>query len=278
MDCRKWIDRYSIDCRLKYNSVNTQENYISQVRSFLFYFEKIYREPKEIPTERIKLWILSKDSINTRNHRLCAVKSFYEITVGMPMKIEKIPFGKKDKKLPIVLSQAEIQRMFDICNNLKHRVILTLLYSCGLRVSELLNLEWSHIDRYRMIINIIQAKGKKDRQVMLPQVIIPMLAQYYKEYRPIKFVLNGQCGAIQYSDRSVGQAIKQLALKAGINKRVYTHLLRHCSFTHLVEQGIDINIIQKLAGHNSVKTTMMYCHISNNIISNIPSPINQIRF
>ena len=85
MDCRKWIERYSIDCRLKYNSVNTQDNYISQVRTFLFYFEKMYREPKEIPTERIKLWILSKDSINTRNHRLCAVKSFYEITVGMPV-------------------------------------------------------------------------------------------------------------------------------------------------------------------------------------------------
>jgi site-specific recombinase XerD len=129
-----------------------------------------------------------------------------------------------------------------------------------------------------MIINIIQAKGKKDRQVMLPEIIIPMLEQYYREYRPIKFVLNGQGGAIQYSDRSVGQVIKQLALKAGINKHVYTHLLRHCSFTHLVEQGTDINLVQRLAGHSSVKTTMMYCHISNNIISNIPSPINQIRF
>lgn len=278
MDCRKWIERYSIDCRLKYNSVNTQENYISQVRAFLFYFEKMYREPKEIPTERIKLWILSKDSINTRNHRLCAVKSFYEITVGMPMKIEKIPFGKKDKKLPIVLSQEEIQRMFTACENLKHKVILSLLYAAGLRVSELINLKWQHIDRSRMIINIIQAKGKKDRQVMLAPSLIPLLENYYRQYKPVIYVLNGQADLAQYSERSVGEVVKQLAVKAGItNKRVYTHLIRHCSFTHLVEGGTDINLIQRLAGHSNVKTTMMYCHISHNLISNIQSPINRIQ-
>lgn len=278
MDCRKWIERYSIDCRLKYNSVNTQENYISQVRTFLFYFEKMYREPKEIPTERIKLWILSKDSINTRNHRLCAVKSFYEITVGMPMKIEKIPFGKKDKKLPIVLSQDEIQRMFNACTNLKHKVILSLLYSAGLRVSELINLKWQHLDRSRMIINIIQAKGKKDRQVMLAPSLIPLLENYYKQYKPVIYVLNGQGDLAQYSERSVGEVVKQLAAKAGItNKRVYTHLIRHCSFTHLVEGGTDINLIQRLAGHSNVKTSMMYCHISHNLISNIQSPINRIQ-
>lgn len=227
MDCRKWIEKYSIDCKLKYNSINTQENYISQVNSFLNYFTKEFREPKEIPTERIKMWLLEVKSPNTRNHRLCAVKSFYQLTVGMPMKIDKIPFTKKDKQLPIVLSVDEIQKMFNVCDNLKHKLILSILYSCGLRVSELVNLKWVNIDRSRMIINIIAGKGNKDRQVMLSPQLIPILEDYYREYRSKEFVLNGQF-ELQYSDRSVLQVVKQLALKAGIENsrcKAYNYLI-----------------------------------------------------
>ena len=154
MEIRKWYDKYSTDCKLKYPSIKTQENYLCSVGSFLKYFENEI-QPKAIETNKIKEWLLTFKTINTRNHKLCAIKSFYEITVGMPLKLDKIPFSKKDKKLPIVLSQDEIQRMFDVCENLKHRVILTLLYSTGLRVSELINLKWSNIDRSRMIINVI---------------------------------------------------------------------------------------------------------------------------
>lgn len=276
MDIRKWSDRYSIDCRLKYSSHATQENYISQVKSFLWNF-KAEVEPKAIPNEKIKLWLLEAKTINTRKHRLCAINSFYGLTVGMPEKIAKIPYPKAGKKLPIVLAQEEIQKMFDACENLKHRAILALLYSCGLRVSELINLKWQHIDRKRMIINIIQAKGNKDRQVMLAPEIIPLLENYYLKYRSVDYVFNGWKSEPQYSARSVGEVIKQLATKAGIdNKRVYTHLIRHCSFTHMVEHGTDINLIQKLAGHSDVKTTLMYTHISNNLISKISSPINNI--
>jgi site-specific recombinase XerD len=164
--------------------------------------------------------------------------------------------------------------MFDVCENLKHRVILALLYSCGLRVSELINLQWRHIDRSRMVINIIAAKGNKDRQVMLSPAIVPLLEQYYRQYKSKTYVLNGWKSEPQYTARSIGSVVKQLAAKAGINnKRVYTHLIRHCTFTHMVEHGTDINLIQRLAGHNNVKTTMVYCHISNNLISKIQSPI-----
>lgn len=277
MDYRKWIEKYSIDCKLKYNSINTQENYISQVNSFLNYFTKDFREPKEIPTERIKMWLLEVSSPNTRNHRLCAVKSFYQLTVGMPMKIDKIPFTKKDKKLPIVLSVEEIQRMFNVCDNLKHKVILSILYSCGLRVSELIDLKWNNIDRSRMTINVIAGKGNKDRQVMLSPQLIPLLETYYREYKSKEYVLNGQV-ELQYSDRSVLQVVKQLAIKAGISKRVYTHLIRHCTMTHLLEQGTDLSILQKLCGHNNPKTTLMYTHISHNLISKVNSPLNQIKF
>lgn len=277
MDCRKWIEKYSIDCKLKYNSINTQENYISQVYAFLQYFDKDYREPKEIPTDKIKLWLLSVKSPNTRNHRLCAVKSFYQLSVNMPMKIDKIPYAKKDKQLPIVLSVDEIQKMFNVCDNKKHMVILALLYSCGLRVSELINLKWNHLDRSRMIINVIAGKGNKDRQVPLSLHIIPLLENYYREYKSKEYVLNGQ-KYLQYSDRSVLEVVKQLAEKANLNKRVYTHLIRHCTMTHLLEQGTDISIIQKLCGHNSPRTTQLYTHISHNMISKINSPISNIKF
>lgn len=156
---------------------------------------------------------------------------------------------------------------------------MALLYSCGFRVSELINLKWSNIDRNRMVINIIQAKGKKDRQVMLTPELLPLLEKYYQQYKPKEYVLNGQFPEkeLKYSEKSVGEVVKQLAVKAGLsNKRVYTHLIRHCFATHLVEAGTDINLIQRLLGHSSVKTTNIYLHISNNLISKIQSPFAAI--
>lgn len=275
MDFTKWYNKYCTDSRLKYPSIRTQENYQCSVGTFLRYFKNEI-DPARIKTDLIKEWLLTFETINTRNHKLCAVKSFYEITVGMPLKLDKIPFSKKDKKLPIVLSVEEIQKMFDVCENKKHKVILALLYSCSLRVSELINLKWTNIDRSRMVINIIQAKGNKDRQVGLNKQLIDLLTDYWKEYKSNEYVLNGQTSP-QYSDRSVGEVIKQLAKKAGIdNKRVYTHLMRHTSATHLVENGTDINLIQKILGHSNVKTTNIYLHISHNLIHKI-SPLSGIR-
>lgn len=274
MDILKWHNKYSTDIRLVYNSEATKNNYKSQVLSFLNYFKNEI-EPKSIDNEKIKLWLLEAKTINSRKHRLCALNSFYKITVGMPSKIKKIPYPKSERKLPIVLSVEEVQRMFTVCDNLKHKVILSLLYSCGLRVSELINLKWLHIDRSRMIINIIAGKGNKDRQVMLDGSLIPILEKYYFKYKTKTYVLKGQFSE-QYSATSVNQVMKQLADKAKINKRVYTHLMRHNCFTHLVEAGIDINLIQKLAGHSNVKTTLLYTHISHNLISRIQSPLGVI--
>lgn len=276
MNIGKYIQQYSDDLRLKNYADNTIANYCSQVELFLKQFEPVATKPSEISEKQIKEWLLKANTINSRKHRISAVKLFYQLTGKQPLKFKYIEYPRSEKKLPIVLSQQEIQRMFNACENLKHKVILSLLYSCGLRVSELLNLKWNHIDRSRMIINIISAKGKKDRQVMLSKSIIPLLENYYLEYRPKDYVLNGQF-SIQYSENSVNQVVKQLAKKAGINnKRVYTHLMRHCSFTHMVESGVDINLIQKLAGHANVKTTAIYTHISHNLISKIPSPLESI--
>lgn len=276
MNIGKYTELYSEDLKLKNYSENTILNYVSQVKCFLEHFNSVATKPSEISEKQIKEWLLLANSINGRKHRISAVKLFYKHTGKQPLKFKSIEYPRSEKKLPVVLSQDEVQKMFDVCENLKHKVILSLLYSCGLRVSELINLSWSNIDRSRMIINIIAGKGKKDRQVMLPEVLIPLLEKYYREYKTKTFVLGGQFSD-KYSAKSVSQVLKQLASKAKITKRVWTHQMRHNCFTHMVEAGTDINLIQKLAGHNNVKTTMMYIQLSDSIINKINSPINNIR-
>ncbi len=276
MNIGKYVELYSEDLRLKNYAKSTIENYCSQVSLFLADHVKVATKPSEISERMVKEWLLKAKTVNSRKHRISAVKLFYQLTGKQPLKLKHIEYPRAEKKLPVVLSQGEVQRMFDVCENLKHKVILSLLYSCGLRVSELINLRWKDIDRERMIINIIQAKGGKDRQVMLAGELIPLLEKYYWEYKSVKYVLNGQIKE-KYSDRSVGEVMKQLARKAGINKRVYTHLMRHNCFTHMVENGIDINLIQRLAGHANVKTTSIYTHISHTLISRIQSPLSGIK-
>ena len=255
-------------------SQNTIDNYVSCLNIF---FDKSTKDhPKNINEQDIKNFLFQLKEVNTQRNYHSAIKKFYDVCLGQKEKFKYIPYAKKNEKLPIVLSVDEIQKMFSVCQNTKHKVILALLYSCGLRVSELINLKWQHIDRQRMVINILQAKGNKDRQVMLTPQLIPLLEQYYMQYKSKEYVLNGWKNELQYSDRSVGEVVKQLAQKAGINKRVYTHLMRHCSFTHMVENGTDINLIQKLAGHSNVKTTAIYTHISHNLISKIQSPLSNI--
>lgn len=276
MQIPKHIETYRKDLMLKNYALSSIDNYVSQVKCFLEYFDGKFTEPAKVNESAIKDWLLMANSINGRKHRLSALKLFYSLTIRQPMKFKYIEYPRSEKKLPIVLSQDEIQRMFDVCDNKKHKVILSILYSAGLRVSELINLRWAHIDRSRMIINIIGAKGNKDRQVMLAPQLIQLLESYWLEYKSKDYILNGQFG-LQYSDRSVLQVVKQLAAKAGIKKDVWTHLIRHCSFTHLVENGTDLSLIQRIAGHNNIKTTAIYTHISHNLISKINSPFNSIR-
>lgn len=276
MNIPKYLELYRKDLLLKNYAQSSIDNYVSQVNCFLNYYNSQYTEPTKINEAAIKDWLLMSNSINGRKHRLSALKLFYTLTIKQPLKFKYIEYPRSEKKLPIVLSQDEIQRMFDVCENKKHKVILGLLYSAGLRVSELINLKWAHLDRQRQIINIVAAKGKKDRQVMLTPSLIPILDGYWREYRSKEYVLNGQF-ELQYSERSVGQVVKQLAAKAGVQKSVWTHLIRHCSFTHMVEGGVDIGLVQRLAGHNSPKTTALYLHTSDRLISQINSPLSTIR-
>lgn len=261
-------------------SKNSIDNYCCCFEKFLKFFElKGVTHPDRINQEMIIDYLSQFNEPATHSGYHSAIKVYYEkiARVGIE-KFKYIERPKRNKKLPIVLSVDEIQRMFDVCENKKHKVILALLYSCALRVSELINLKWQHIDRSRMIINIIQAKGNKDRQVQLNEPLINLLTEYFHEYHSIIYVLNGQGDLAQYSESSVNQVLKQLAFKANIkNKHVHAHIIRHSSATHMLEGEIDLNLIQRLLGHSSPKTTSIYCHVSHNLISKIQSPLNQIK-
>lgn len=274
MNISAHIEFFKQDMKRRGLANSTVQSYPSYVKAF--FEESKADHPKNIHEREIRDFLSKFTEPNTQRAYHSAIKKFYAICLNQEHKFRYIPYCKQSKKLPIVLSVEEIQRMFDVCQNLKHKVILALLYSCSLRVSELLNLRWIDIDRSRMVITIHQAKGKKDRQVGLNEKLIEVLELYYRQYKPVEYVLNGQ-NSSQYSKESVLQVIKQLAEKAGVeNKRVYTHLIRHCSATHMLESGVDLNLIQRLLGHSSVKTTAIYAHVSHNLISKINSPLHSI--
>ena len=279
MNSGKWINKYSVDCRLKYPSKATQDNYISSVTLFLTHF-KNEEQPKCIPTQKIKEWLLSCKNENSRNHRLCAVKSFYNITVNMPVKLANIPYSRKAQSLPMPLCLEEIQLLINKCENQKHKAIIYLLFGCGMRVSEVLNLMPEHIDRKRGVIHIVNGKGLKDRFVPLDGCVLTTLESYYREYRPTKWMFNGQFSIrenpTQYTDRSINQFIKDIGIKAGITKRLYSHLGRHSYASMLVENGVDLAVIQNLLGHKKQSTTLIYAKITSSTINKISSPLSQI--
>jgi len=273
MNISEHISNFIQEAKRRGYGENTIKNYVSNLKSFFAWTTKDH--PKNINESDIKNYLCRFLEPNTQRSHHGAIKLFYEICLNQKEKFKWIPYAKKSEKLPIVLSVSEVQDMFCVCKNLKHKAILALLYACGLRVSELINLKWEHLDRKRGVINILQAKGKKDRQVPFPVQLQTILENYWMEYKTKTYVFAGQ-QEDQYTARSVGEVVKQLARKAGIEKRVYSHLMRHNAFTHLLEAGVDLSIIQKIAGHSSPKTTQIYTHISHNLISKVHNPLNQI--
>jgi integrase/recombinase XerD len=280
MNVKEWINKYTVDCKLKYPSKATQENYISSVTSFLYYFEK-EKEPKCISNDKIKNWLLSCKNENTRNHKLCAIKSFYEITLGMPIKLDKIPYSRKAQSLPMPLRFEEVELLFNNCENKKHFAIIALLFNCGLRVGEVLNLKPENIDSKGNIIHIVNGKGLKDRFVPMDDFTLNVLREYFKEYRPVKWMFNGQYSTkekpTQYTDRSINQFLKDIAKKSGITKRIYSHLGRHSYATQLVENGTDLGMIQNVLGHKKQSTTLIYAKISSARVSKVQSPFSNIK-
>ncbi len=276
MDFLKWSDKFSIDLKLKYsNSIVTRNNYYSCVCLFLKHFKNA-KEPKSIPTDEIKKYLLDFKTPNTLRANLCAIKAFYRLTIGMPNKIDKIPFPQKERRLPIVIDQNDVQKLFDVCENKKHRCIMAVLYGTGVRLSELIGIELTDIRRAEKTIRII-GKGNKERFVPMNDKLLGIITEYWKMYRTKKWLFENDKTNSQYSKRSVGLVLKSLKEKAKVIAPVSPHKFRHSHATSLLEMGTDIRVIQKELGHNSIKTTQIYTHVSQNIVANIHTPINNIR-
>lgn len=258
-------------------SENTIETYLNAVKSF---FSFIQKRPEEVSTQdfmdyNYRCIIEQGQSRSMQNATISALKLFYRKFSSNQIDMEEFERPHKYRKLPVVLSQEEIKLMIENTGNLKHKTILSLMYSAGLRMSELLNLKINDIDSSRMVIHVIQGKGFKDRNVTLSSKILDLLRTYYKAYKPTVHLFEGVKGG-PYSSESVGRIVKKAAKKAGINKRVTAHTLRHSYATHLLESGVDLRYIQVLLGHNSSRTTEIYTHVSNYSLSSIKSPIDKI--
>lgn len=275
MEILKYMTEFENELKRKFFREMSIKNYVSCLGVFLKYFDGKKKEPKAINEDDIKEYLRQFKEQNTQRSHHSAIKCFYKYVLNQPNKFRYIEYAKRNRKLPIVHSQDEIQKLISACDNIKHKAVICLMYACGLRVGEVIKLKIEDIDSSRMVINIRDAKGGKDRQVMLPQNLLTLLRNYYNEYKPKIYLFNGQF-ELQYSERSISQFLKRYSEIAGLNKRIYPHLLRHDSFTHLCESGCDIALIQKLAGHQNIKTTNLYLHTSHTLISKIQSPLNNI--
>ncbi len=206
-----------------------------------------------------------------------AIKFYFEKVLGRAAEFYDLPRPKKPFKLPEILAEEEVIAIIQKTANLKHRAMLMAAYSAGLRVSEIVGLMLTDIDSKRMMIHLHGAKGKKDRLVPLSKTLLATLRLYFKAYKPKLYLFEGQHGSA-YSTRSIQDILKEAKIKAGIHKKGSVHSLRHSYATHLMEGGTDIRFIQELLGHNSIKTTMRYTHVSKKDIGRIESPLDKLQF
>jgi len=251
---------------LKY-SPRTKQIYLHYINQFLKSIDN--KQVTHLNSKDFQLYLDNYNftSVSQQNQVINAIRFLYKF--GLNKKYNKVSFSrpKKEKKLPRVIDGELIKEKITNIQNLKHKTILTLTYSVGLRVSEVVNIKIADIDSNRMILHIKNAKGKKDRIVPLSQYVLELLRKYWKDYKPVEYLFNGQ-KSNQYSISSCQKIYKNL-----IDNNSSIHTLRHSSFTHLLESGTNLRIIQKIAGHSSSKTTEIYTHVSNSLLNKVNLPI-----
>jgi len=260
-------------------SKSSIRTYLYCLRQFLQYFngqDIEHLSKRELRTYFHDL-IRRGYSKSTQNQQINAIKFYYEKVQGRDRTIYHLERPTKEVKLPTVLGYREVQRILKQIHNLKQKCILSLIYSCGLRVSEAINLEVNDIDSQRMVIVIRGGKGCKDRLLPLPEKILTKLREYYLEFRPVKYLFYGQGGkSYRYSATSIRKVLYRATRRVGIAKNVTPHTLRHSYATHMLEAGIDIRYIQELLGHNNVRTTQIYTHLSRQQFRKLGSPIDSM--
>lgn len=251
-------------------SLSTARSYISHFELFINHYKNL--DLLEIGESEICLYIellvRSRFSDSYINLSINSIKFYYETVLGMPNRFYSVERPMKVERLPEVIGKAKVLRMIDSTKNVKHRCILKLLYSSGLRRSEVINLKLKDIESDRMLIKVESGKGKKDRYTLLSTSLLTDLRDYYREFRPQYYLIEGPGGS-QYSGTSIAKIVDKAAQRASIYKKVTPHMLRHSFATHLLEEGVDLRYIQALMGHNSTKTTEIYTHVAVNNLQRI---------
>jgi integrase/recombinase XerD len=275
------LEQFVQQLKLKAYSPSTIKTYSNE---FLQLLQLLKKKPVNELTpgdlRRYMVFAMEKQGIkeNTAYSRLNALKFYFEQVLGREKFFWEIPKPKRPLQLPKVLSEKELSGLFNATPYLKHKAILFTAYSAGLRVSEVIKLQWKHIDRQRGQILIEQAKGKKDRYVGLSPVVEDILISYYRKstVKPVKYVFESTVSGQPYTARSVQIIFRQAKQKAGIKKEVSFHSLRHSFATHLLEKGTDVRFIQELLGHFSIKTTTKYLHVAKAKLVVIESPLDSL--
>ncbi len=266
------------ELRLRNYSYKTIKSYTSCLRNFTGYFRP--QHPRQINESDIKKYLLhladSKHlSSSTINQHFNALRFLYVDLYKAPFRIGNIPRPKKAKRLPNILAPEEVLLIIGSIENLKHKTIIMMIYSAGLRIGEAVRLKISDIDSKRKLIHLHSAKGNKDRYSLLSEFMIEKLREYYKIYKPKEYLFEGGNGRIYLAERSVQNVFKRAVEKTGIKKKITVHTLRHSFATHLLEGGTDLRFIQELLGHASSKTTEIYTHVSKKSIANIVNPLDK---
>ncbi len=274
MEIEKTIKKLTDYCDQKFGNTNTKLTYSNALKMFLSQFPNCYTL-KEISDEKILQYLLNIPGRSNRCNHHSAIKLLYKLN-GFKNKMRFIPYPDKEDKLPIHVNKEEFVKMFMVCENEKHRAVISLMYDAGLRVSEVCNLKLEDIDRSNKQIHIVQSKGKKDRRVKLSEPLLSILENYISLYNPVIYMFNGQGDAAQYSVRSCQEVVKQLTIKSGIKKPFTPHKMRHGFAMGLLENGTPLSEIGNQMGHESEKTTQIYARINNTIIQKIESPLEQI--
>jgi site-specific recombinase XerD len=272
------------DMNLRNLAPRTVTVYVERVAKFAQYFGK---SPEKLGLADVRAYLVHlvqkrHVSWSYYNQALCALRFLYNVTLGRAWIVKGIVCPKQEKKLPVVLSPAEVGQFFRVIENIKHRAILMTAYAAGLRVSEVVALRVEHIDSQRMVIRVRQAKGRKDRYVMLAPRLLDLLREYWKarrqqpNVRTSPWLFPGQDPARPMTAKSVHAACKAACEASGLSKRVTVHTLRHSFATHLLEYGTDIRTIQVLLGHRNIKTTALYTHVSTATLEATHSPLDRL--
>jgi site-specific recombinase XerD len=257
---------------------STQKSYVKCVERLAKHYK---RSPADLSQEEVRAYLLylvqdKKINASTFRQDISALRFLYAITLNQEWMIHYLPYPKVHTKLPEVLTKEEVRKLIKAARSLRDKTLLSIAYDTGARISEVMQLRWIDIDRAQKVIHIRCGKGKKERQVLLSNKLLLLLEQYWREYKTKDYLFPSGGSADPLHHSVLQKVCKDAALKAGIRKRVYPHLLRHSFATHLLEQGTDLRTVQMLLGHSHIVTTANYMKVSTRHLQKINSPLSAI--